>query len=361
MPRVDQLRPITLLNLDNKILSKVVTNRLLKVMRKMKFPQKFIDWVKMCHDGATTCFILNFLTNPIDLLISVRQGDCLAMCLFILYMEPLLCMIRRSVKGVFFKGERFHRTWLQGHWKEWDNAERCVFTKDTDYVDDVNICIQDEIDLIKVDEIFLKFEDMSGAILNRDFKTKIMGIGDWRGKDRWVLPWIKTVPSLKIFGIIFHPTYQEILEDNWEKTVLEFDKCLLAWKTRSLESIFQKVELLKTFAIPKLCYKALLLPLPGKVAQKLEEKMRSFIWRGKLEKPATAEMFNPVEEGGLGLTCLRTKADSLLLKQVLRMMEDKEATHHDHLKFWLGKFLNPVSFPDFFNYPRALRTGGQGI
>ena len=39
------------------------------------------------------------------------------------------------------------------------------------------------------------------------------------------------------------------------------------------------------------------------------------------------------------------------------MMEDKEATHHDHLKFWLGKFLNPVSFPDFFNYPGALRTG----
>ena len=55
-----------------------------------------------------------------------------------------------------------------------------------------------------------------------------------------------------------------------------------------------------------------------------------------------------------GLSCLRTKADSLLLKQVLRMMEDKEATHHDHLRFWLGKFLSPISFPDFFNYPRAL-------
>ena len=32
MPRVDQLRPITLLNLDYKILSKVITNRLLRVM-----------------------------------------------------------------------------------------------------------------------------------------------------------------------------------------------------------------------------------------------------------------------------------------------------------------------------------------
>ena len=136
-------------------------------------------------------------------------------------------MIRRSIEGVFFKGERFHRASLQGSWEEWDRAEQCVKTKDSDYVDDVNICIQNEEDLIKVDEIFLKFEEMSGAILNRDSKTKIMGIGDWKGADRWVLPWIKTVPSLKIFGIIFHPTYQEILEDNWGKTMLEFDKCLL--------------------------------------------------------------------------------------------------------------------------------------
>ena len=89
--------------------------------------------------------------------------------------------------------------------------------------------------------------------------------------------------------------------------------------------------MLNTFAIPKLCYKALLLPLPGKVATKLEEKMRNFIWRGKLEKPSMMEMYNSVDSGGLGLTCIRAKADSLLLKQVLRLMEDKQAPHHDPL------------------------------
>ena len=160
---------------------------------------------------------------------------------------------------------------------------------------------------------------------------------------------------MKIFGIIIHPTYQEMLDDNWDKALLEFDKCLMSWRNRALDSIFQKVEVLRTFLLPKLWYKANLLPLPGKVAGKIEEKMRQFIWRGKLEKPAIMEMFNPVESGGLGLTCVRTKADSLLLKQVLRMLEDTEATHHNHLKFWLGKFMH--HWGELADYPHAMRTG----
>ena len=95
-------------------------------------------------------------------------------------MEPLLYMIRRRMKGVFFKGERTHRPWLQGYWKEWDNLEQCVKTKDSDYVDDVNICIQDEEDLTTVDGIFLKFEEMSGAILILKPRTSELKIGGGR-------------------------------------------------------------------------------------------------------------------------------------------------------------------------------------
>ena len=135
-----------------------------------------------------------------------------------------------------------------------------------------------------------------------------------------------------------------------------FSNCLRAWRTRSLDSVFQKVNVLNTFALPKIWYKALLLPLPGKVASKLEEEMRNFIWKGKLEKPAMIEMFNSWENGGLGLTCVRTKADSLLLKQTLRMMEDKTTLHHKHLQFWLGNFLEQ-NWPDMLNHPHARRTG----
>ena len=391
VPRVDQLRPITLLCLDYKILTKVLATRLVsimgeiiksgqscgipgknilfgahnilsvvqyiekyggkaavvsydlmkaydrvhlgflyKVMEAMNFGQKFINWVKTCHQGATTRLLVNFITRPIDLLISVRQGDPMAMELFEVYIEPLLVMIRKSIKGTRFVGER-----IVGQGKI---QRGCVLTLDEDYVDDCNVVIQNEEDLLKIDDIFNKFENMSGAILNRSNKSKIMGLGDWEGKDNWCLPWLKVEKSLKIFGITFTPRYDEILEENWRLAKEGFTNCLRAWKNRALESVFQRVEVLRVFALPKLWFKALLLPLPARVAASLENEVRNFIWRGKMEKPAFTEMCNSVEEGGLNLPCLRSKADSLLLKQLLRMLEDTDTCHHDHLKFWLGNF-----------------------
>ena len=53
-------------------------------------------------------------------------------------------MIRRKIKGKSFLGERVHNIRLQGSVHH--RAEECVTTKDSDYVDDVNICIEDEED-----------------------------------------------------------------------------------------------------------------------------------------------------------------------------------------------------------------------
>ena len=255
----------------------------------------------------------------------------MAMLLFEIFMEPLLMMIRKSISGTYFMGES-----IQGSRpRDLNRRKMCVNTLDEDYVDDVNITIQYQEDLIIVDKIFNKFEDMSGAILNRSSKTKILGLGEWEGKTDWVLPWIKVEPKLKIFGITFHPKYEDILEDNWRLVGEGFGKCLNAWKTRALDSIFQRVEVLRIFAMPKLWYIALLLPLPGKIAARFEQQVRNFIWKGRLEKPAYSELCNSVEEGGLGVPCIRSKADSLLVKQLLRMLEDNTACHHNHLKFWI--------------------------
>ena len=73
-----------------KAYDRVCISYLLKVMRKMNFGSCFVSWIKMLHDGAQTSFILKTVTEAIFLTFSIRQGDPIAMILFIIYIEPLL-------------------------------------------------------------------------------------------------------------------------------------------------------------------------------------------------------------------------------------------------------------------------------
>ena len=49
----------------------------------------------MLHVGAKTRFILQFLSKAIEVNFSIRQGDPLAMLLYIIYIEPLLLYLER--------------------------------------------------------------------------------------------------------------------------------------------------------------------------------------------------------------------------------------------------------------------------
>ena len=146
IPLVSELRPITLLNLDYKLLTSILAKRLTsvlgqvcksvqscsvpgasictsatniistieeitrnnssaallsldlqkaydnvhlgylqKVMEAMRIPDIFIQWILTLHHNADTSFLLNFTTKSIPILFSVRQGDPCAMVFFLLY------------------------------------------------------------------------------------------------------------------------------------------------------------------------------------------------------------------------------------------------------------------------------------
>ena len=73
-----------------KAYDRVCLSFLIKVMKKMNFGTLFTSWISMLHEGATTRFIISGLTRAIKLLFSIRQGDPIAMLLYIIYVEPLL-------------------------------------------------------------------------------------------------------------------------------------------------------------------------------------------------------------------------------------------------------------------------------
>ena len=195
-----------------KAYDRVMLDYLVKVMKAMGFPDKFISWVLMLHEGATTCFLLNFLTNPIKVLFSIRQGDPLSMLLYIIYIEPLLLMINKLTKGLFVS---------------------TLVQKDEDYCDDLNFLSEHESDLLVIENTFTRFESVSGALLSRSWKSKVMGLGPWRNRMDWPLPWITVKNELKIFGFQICQTYKNTLERCWTECYMGFNRVLMSWSCLS--------------------------------------------------------------------------------------------------------------------------------
>ena len=66
--------------------------------------------------------------------------------------------------------------------------------------------------MLIIEEVFVKFENISGALLSRSWKSKIMGLGKWRNRIEWPLPWLRVETKLKIFGFQIGPTFKITLE-----------------------------------------------------------------------------------------------------------------------------------------------------
>ena len=88
-----------------------------------------------------------------------------------------------------------------------------------------------------ISEVVKKFENVSGAILSRDKKCKVLGFGNWTGKEYWPIAWLKPVKSLKIFGIFICNSYEEILRVNWDYRYKKFSDAIFSWSSKILDTL----------------------------------------------------------------------------------------------------------------------------
>ena len=292
----------------------------------MSYPLAFLTWLKMLHLAATTKLILQSgLSREIEVSFSLRQGDCISGDLYCITQEPLLRMLRRKLEGLIVFNFR---------------------EVDTSYLDDIEILSEDEQDLVRFNRIMQRFESQSGAMLSRSKKSRVMGLGLWQERTVWPeeVWWLQSVKEMRVLGITLCSQYINTLQHTWEQVFRGFQKTLFAWGSKALVTLQQRVTVLQTFAMSKLWYTAQVLPLPASVLKKFESASSSFIFRGRPERLKLAELQNPAEKGGLGLMCVATKAECLLLRQSLRILQRPASNCYLHLGHWLG-FALQDTFP----------------
>ena len=290
--------PLALIKIDQeKAFDRVNWDFLLKVLERMNFGPKFICFIKTMYTDVS-CQISNnsYLSRKVTLKRGVRQGCPLSPLLYCVVAETLGNLIRQNLKidGLCLPGSRRE-------------------VKISQYADDTtlflrnNFSVQEAIATIKV------YELGSGSKVNYNIGKSC---GKWFNKPPFIsaspsspLKW--TENALEILGLEFGT--QTVIESSWIKRVEKLTNRLEAWKQRSL-SLKGKILIVNTIALSGLVFVGTIYHLPPAIEKQVNRAIFQFIWAGKNELVSRKTMFQPPDKGGQGVVDMHLKTNALHLK-----------------------------------------------
>ena len=288
----------------SKIFDSLEWNFMLTTLKHFGFNQSFISWVETLYSNIQTCVINNgWISEIFQNTRGIRQGCPLSALLFVLSVEIMALRLRgnRSIKGIQVKLEQ---------------KTHCI--KISQLADDTTLFLgsKDEISLA-MNEIEI-FGSFSGLILNRN-KTE----GIWVGKLKHCKDNIEgikwTEEPVKVLGIYFGHDKKYCEKLNWEKKITEMKKKFEQWGKRNL-SILGKILIIKALIIPMFTFLASSVIAPKEYIKEIESFCFKFIWKGKQDKVKRKTMIGKFENGGLNMLDIESYFKSLKASWVPRLV-----------------------------------------
>ena len=234
---------------------------LLRCLNAFNFGSDFINWVKTFYQNIQSCTINNGLASDyFTLERGVRQGDPLSPSLFLLAIETLAVSIRKNPEIEGIKIGKYETKLLQ-------------------YADDTTAVLSNLNSAKTLFQQLEVFKNLSSLELNTS-KTEGMWIGSSKGNEETLLGINWPREPIKALGVYF--TYDQTLlyQKNFQDKLDKMKRLTNIWPSRGL-SIYGKVTIIKSLLIPKLVYISTLLPTPEKIIKKANHIIYTFLWKGK--------------------------------------------------------------------------------
>ncbi|WMV40242.1 hypothetical protein MTR67_033627 [Solanum verrucosum] len=303
-----------------------------KSLENMDFGGKWLKWIKFC----TTTVKFSILINgaPSGFFSSergLRQGDPLSPFLFILAMEGLNDMLRTAQT----------RGWIRGFNANMNNRQGLAISH-LQYADDTLIfCDADSSQLKYLRVILILFEAISGLHIN------------WRKS--FIFP-VNEVPRINMLANILGGKIGDLpttylgmpLGDKsrskgiWNNILEKCEKKLVNWKSQYL-SLGGRVTLINSVLDALPTYMMSVFHMPANVIDRMDAIRRNFLWQGncdpnnhKFHLVKWDQVILSKKEGGLGIRNLKIQNQSLLMKWLWRFASQEQALWKETIKARFG-------------------------
>ena len=213
-----------------------------------------------------------------------------------------------------------------------------------------------------------KFGNISGIKLNEE-KTEAYWLGSLHQSAEGI-GIEKINKPMKILGIYFTYDWKKYQELNFENIIKSINQSINAWQWRNLTSM-GRIQIIKTFAIPKFMFGAAQIPLTKDVLKEVNTTLFRFLWRGK-DKIKRRSLISDYKKGGRRMphidTLVKTQRFLCLKKYYDVDSSSWKCLLNHYLKDVGGPFLlqcnyDTSSLPPriFLNSPRNAFTSGKTI
>lgn len=311
-----------LITLDQeKAFDRIEHTYIRQVLRAFGFPDALIRWHEIISKNAKAKISINgLLTEPIDIERSVRQGDPLSMIIYILAIEPLACKIRenREIKG----------------YKPINSKQ----IKLSQYADDSTPILTSVKSFFVTLNEFKKFGNVSGSKLNNG-KTKIAIFGEWSSDEkRQIKKYIK--PSVEILGICYG---NDIYKENWSRKCAMIKDMVKKWESAHL-ALRSKIYIINTFILSNIWHVARGVPPNEDTCSFIQSQICRLLWGGTRESVPRTTAYLPTVRGGLGLPCVAAKIKAMILQKLTYALDklDERPPWVGHLIYIEGFKLRAV-------------------
>ena len=258
------------------------------------FGQIVKDWTKILYNSYTVKVQNNgFFSAPINIEKGVHQGGCCSSVYFLVIAEILALSIRgnKQIEGITLQ-----------------DIENLL----NQFADDMDIfSLNKEQSLKNILEELDKFKGQSGFTLSYE-KTTLYRIGSLRHSNAQLydlsqVRWSNN--DINVLGITV--AHENIIEKNYDGIVDKAKKVINKWYNRGL-SLLGKIQVVNTLIASLFVYKMMVLPIiPKHITKKMDNIIREYLWKGKKSKISYAILQNPKDQAGLNLVNLTLKDQSL--------------------------------------------------